>query len=284
MIEDACKYFRMFRQNDRFFSTEDRPLGEVVSDLATRVRVHQPPAVGAFHVACADESEGECIDAFQRGLVDPLLPSLKHACHAPFRLRNLGARYEPGAIGVAEHHYATPETADAFKVLVCKINGHVAATGTGPDVRFGQMQRYHARSVACGALHAMLDGVDLPALSELREAFATDGIDRIGALNDPQRVPPQYRSLALALASTGLQSRRLVEDIRKHTPHTPTIYLIASCVTLNRPEDDTEILAGITALSVRAPGPTEDYVGLGDDPAAYRYSFEDGRIRVSEDV
>ncbi len=29
---------------------------------------------GAFHVTCSDESERECIDAFQQGIVNALLP------------------------------------------------------------------------------------------------------------------------------------------------------------------------------------------------------------------
>ena len=31
-------------------------------------------AHGAFHMTCSDESERECIDAFQQGIVNALLP------------------------------------------------------------------------------------------------------------------------------------------------------------------------------------------------------------------
>jgi hypothetical protein len=240
------------------------------------------PVVGAMHITCADESEWECIEAFQRGFVDPLLPELKHAERAPFRLCNLGARYEEGAIAVAEHHYATPETRNAFKVLLVQVNAHVAVEGTGAEALFGQMQRYDAKSTACGALHALMAGADLPALRELRETFSTDGMDRLAALLDPHCVTPAHRGLFVALANARLQARRIEDAISRHEALSPTLYLVSSCVTLNRPEEDTELLCGLATMDRRSRDVPVQYVGLGDDPTAYRVSDRGSRLHVGE--
>jgi hypothetical protein len=233
-------------------------------------------------VTCADESEWECIDSFQRTFVDPLLPSLKFARKAPFRLSNLGARYEPGAVAVAEHHFATPESGQTFKVLLIKINAHVATEGAGSRAVYGRMRRYDTESAACGALHALLAGADRPYLSELRRTFAADGLDRLALLHDEQRVAPAYRSLFVALVSARLQTRRAAQDIENHTPASPTLYAIASCCTLNRPEEDSELLCGVHVADYRAAAPTAEYRGLGDDPTGYVVQYDAGRLRVTD--
>ena len=53
-----------------------------------------PAVVGALHVTCSDESERECIEAFQKAFVEPRLPSLKLWSKCAFRTSNLGGRYE----------------------------------------------------------------------------------------------------------------------------------------------------------------------------------------------
>lgn len=257
-------------------------LDEVTRGLRDYVQRMRPAAVGAMHIACADESEYECVDSFQRGFVNHLLPALKFACRAPFRLSNLGARYERGALPVAEHHYATPETRDAFKVLLIKVNSHVAVDGAGSEACFGRMQRYDTESTACGALHALMDGKSLPALEELRALFASGGRDRLGLLLDPDSVPKQHRSLFVALVNARLQSRRVEQEIKEHGAHSPTVYVVASCVTLNRAERDTELLCGVYTADLRDGGPEPTYVGLGDDPTRYRVADEYGVLRVTE--
>ena len=142
--------------------------------LRRYVRSLGAPVVGAMHITCADESEWECLSSFQRSFVNELLPELKFTQKAPFRLVNLGGRYEWGAIPVAEHHYATAEARCDFKVLLVKVNAHVAVEQAGPVFRFGKMRRYDSESVACGALHALMEGGDRPFLHDLREAFCLD--------------------------------------------------------------------------------------------------------------
>ncbi|MCK4342562.1 MAG: hypothetical protein KAY37_12660 [Phycisphaerae bacterium] len=260
----------------------EHDLDDVNRALRDYVRALDAPVVGAMHITCADESEYECIDSFQRRFVNDLLPDLKFARRAPFRLSNLGGRYEEGALAVAEHHYATPQTHDAFKVLLVKINAHVAIERTGAAARFGRMQRYDTESTACGALHALLDGKQLPALNELRETFESEGVDRLTQLLDPSLVHPQHRSLFVALVNARLQTRRAEQAIQDHTSHSPTLYLVASCVTLNRPEQDTELLCGLYTADQRGGEHTAAYIGLGDDPIRYEVHDDFGRLRVSD--
>lgn len=257
-------------------------LDESVQALRDHAQVLDAPVVGAMHITCADESEHECVEAFQRGFVDYLLPPLKFTERAAFRLSNLGARYEEGALAVAEHHYATPATRDAFKVLVIKVNAHVAADTRSGQTCWGRLQRYETASAACGALHALMDGADLPALRELAVTFRADGIDRLARLLDPAQVDPAHRSLCVALVSARLQTRRVLAAIERHQPHTPTVYLVASCVTLNRAERDTEVVCGIATVDRRTKDGPAEYVGLGDDPAAYKLGDDFGRLIVRD--
>ena len=120
----------------------ERSLHEIARTVRGHVQALHAPVVGAFLVTCSDECEAECAEAFQRNLVSDLLPSLKFAHKSAFRTATLGAYYEWGAVQVAEEHYATAESAQAFKVMVVKLNSHVSVE-LGPEgYRFGQMQRY----------------------------------------------------------------------------------------------------------------------------------------------
>lgn len=258
-------------------------LADVSRSLRHHVRLLHAPVVGALHVTCADESEWECTSAFQRHFVNDLLPNLKFAEKAPFRLSNLGGRYELGAIPVAEHHFTSTESQDEFKVLFVKINAHVAVDGLGEQAHFGRMQRYDAESTACGALHALMAGQDQPFLDDLRAAFASQQQDRLAALLDEGRVDPRYRSLFAALVNARLQAHRAEIEIENHQPAGPTLYLVASCVTLNRAEEDTEILCGLYTSDQRGAPAANEYRGLGDDPTKYEVRCDLNRLRICDD-
>lgn len=254
-----------------------------IPDALRRAAVTLKPAVvGALHITCADESEWECLDAFQRGFVDILLPELKFAEKAAFRLSNLGARHELGAVSVAEQHFATREAQEHFKVLAIKVNSHVAVAGHGAAARFGQMQRYDCESTACGALHALLAGAQAPFAQDLREAFCGDGFDRLACLQDELFVPPNLRSLFIAVVQARRQLARVEEDIRSHAQCGPTVYLGAACVTLNRPDQDTELLTGLLMIDRRAEPAARFYVGMSDDPRRYVMRAEGSRLHVDE--
>ena len=257
-------------------------LDEVCTALRYAAQGFRTPVVGAHLVLCSDEAEVESAEAFQRGFADPLLPALAPAKKGPFRTFNLGGRYEWHAARVAEHHFAAPDSRARGKCLLIKINAHVAAALTPDGVRYGSMERYRGESQACGALHALLAGVRAPYADDLREAFSSDGHDRLATLLDGSRVEPAYRYLFAAVVSALRQARRALEDVQAHDPATPTVYMIVPCVTLNRTGPDAEIVCGIHLLDSRARPAQAEYFGLGDDPAAYRVSYDGDRVVLAD--
>lgn len=261
----------------------EHPIDDIPTALERYVRELAPPVVGAYQITCSDESEKEERIAFYDGLVRRLLPELKYSRRSAFKTSTLGGRYEQGAIAITEDHFATPASMSAFKVLVVKLSSHVSVDSPGPEMppTYGRMDRYDRESVFCGALHALLDGVELPAIDELRRSFRSGGIDRVALLNDPELVAHRMRPLAAAITNTRLQTARVLADIEHHSPTSPTVYVVASCVTFNRLAADTELLCGLAIADTREPELKAVYTGLGDHPARYRF-HEDTRLQVTE--
>jgi hypothetical protein len=257
-------------------------LPQVVWQLRELVQEIRAPVVGGYQITCSDEAEWECARAFQRSFPDAFLPGLKPDCRAPFRSINLGSRYEPGAIPVAEEHFATPEARDTFKLLVVKINSHVGVRASGDGWEYGWMDRYARPSMCCGALGRLLQGDGFPALKELRETFQSGGKDRIGILRDARMVAPRYRALLAAVANARLQAERAKTEIEQYVPLSPTMYYVLPCVTFNRPGPDTELIVGQYLVNWTGATPTSHYEGLGDDPAAYRVHEELGRVYLED--
>ena len=257
-------------------------LDETVAALRQSVLHMTLPAVGAHLVTCSDESEIECADAFQRGFVEPLLPNLGPEKCAAFRTANLGSRYEWGSARIAEHHYATPDSRQFAKCVVIKINGHVSVLDTPQGRQYGPMARYETQSAACGALHALLGGAKGAFADDLRDALCGDGQDRIAILLNQNAVASKYRYLAAAIVSARRQAERALRDIEEYTAATPTVYVIAPCVTLNRPGPDGELLVGFYAADFRGATPNVEYAGLGDDPAKYRFDEGEAGLAVVE--
>lgn len=259
-------------------------LAEVSSALRDFASELGAVVIGAYHVHCSDEVECECADAFQRWFVANLLPTLKPGSRAPFRSVNLGARYEWGAIHIAEEHYATPATRNAFKLMATKINAHVAIRQTPAGAEYGRMDRYGSESTCCGALAATLGGkADLPAVRELRELFRSKGLDRLALLREEGVIPPEHRALLASVTNAALQAQRAVTDIRRQRPETPTIYLVLPCVTINRPDSDTELVVGEYAVDWTESEPQWKYRGLGDDPSKYRVEYKHDRLVLQDD-
>jgi hypothetical protein len=254
----------------------ERDLDDVARALRHAIGNLRAPVCGALQLTCSDESEAECVEALHRHVVRPLLPSLKFASQAAFRTANLGARYEWGSARLAEQHFATPASERAGKVMLIKINTHVSRDRSD---RYGQMQRYQVHSSYCGALYATLEGTPQPAARELEHILQAEGLDRLDILR--HHVGEDHRLLAAALASARLQARMAVLDLQEHQPATPTVYLVVPCVTLNRPDLDTELVVGVYLVD-RRRGRGDRYLGLGDDPRAYHIRHPGGRLHVGE--
>ncbi len=255
---------------------------EVCEELRAGAAAAGAALVGAHHVTCSDETERECIDVFYEGFVKPLLPTLKLSQQADFRTANLGSRYEWGSVRIAEHHFATRETAESFKLMLVKINAHASRDETDDGPYYGRLDRYQEVSDCCGALFALMAGKRLPAVDEIREVFTWEGRDRLGALTNGEVVPEPLRGLASAMVQARLQARAAMVDIRDHRPHTPTLYLVVPCVTINIPDLDGEMVCGLYTADYRTETPVLRYVGLGDNPAAYRIRHVEGRLVVTD--
>ncbi|MCP3980147.1 MAG: hypothetical protein GY716_12650 [bacterium] len=274
----------------------EKPLREVSQTIQFDTRSLGPAVTGAVQVTCADETERECVEAFQQGFVTYALPSLKSARKAPFRMANIGARYEWGGVHIAAEHFASAPPPDGAMLLVVKINGHVGCEEVPPGtpdsfggfddmrpLRLGSRSRYGTEAPACGALGALLAGKGGPFATDLGDAFRSEGVDRVALLNDPARVAPAVRALYAAIVSARLQARSAVLDLQDRALPRPTFSLVLPCVTLNREGSDTEILCGIYTVDGRGPVRNVEYYGLGDDPAAYEITARNRRLVVSDD-
>ncbi len=257
------------------------PIDTLPRTLLAAATQLKPPATGALHVTCADESEYECVNAFQNLFVQHVLPPLKFAHCAAFRLANLGGQYEWTAARLAEQHFATAKTRDAYKLLVIKINAHVGVSPTAKGrYRLGALKRYETDSPCCGALHSLLGGGSQPYTQPLGEVFGSEGLDRTAILMDPKQVDPPYRNLYAAIVSARLQARKAILDIQDYQPTSPTLYWVLPCVTINRMERDTEIACGYYLADGRSSPSRVEYYGLSDDPSAYKIRLDHGRFRV----
>ncbi len=259
----------------------EREISAVSGALREHVLSLSPAAVGAYQLYCSDEAEAENHAAFDCEFVDPLLPQLKRQQRSAFRTITLGGRYEVGALGIAEDHFALRVSSpSSFKVVVIKLNSHVAAGADGNNPpSYGQMARYQRDSLACGALYAMLDGANFPAANELAAAF---GNERLTALRELSVEEPTTVALRMAVASAVLQTRAIIADIATIQPKSPTLFLIASCVSLNKPGPDRELLVGFTEIDSRKSLEEIKHQGLGAEPHAYRFSFDGQIVQVNE--
>ena len=261
----------------------ERELDDVSRTLKYCVMRLHPPVVGALLVTCSDEAEQECADSFHKWFASDILPSAKLLNRAAFRTANLGARYEWGSIRVAEEHFAGAVPGHEFKVLVVKVNAHVAVGGSPDEPVYGARTRYDRESAQCGALRAVLDGRNAPFVRQLSESFASEGKDRIAQIRDESLVPPERQSLYAALVSARIQARHALLDIQDFTPTTPTFFYVLPCVSLNRPGPDGEIVVGVYEADCRNPDkPTIQYTGLGDDPSRYDTHHVMRRLRIEE--
>ncbi len=243
----------------------------------------RPAVVGAHHVTCSDETERECAETFHRWFAGRMLPELKPANRAAFRTANLGARYEWGAIRIAEEHFTQPSPPPGLKVVLLKLNSHAAVRDAPQGPEYGWLDRYGCESACCGTLASLLEGSELAAVRELARLFDLDGRDRVRVILDSNRVPVPQRALLAAVVNARLQARRAVADIEEHRPHGPTIFLVLPCVTLNRPGPDTELVVGQYGIDWTGKSPETKYRGLSEDPAQYRVSHQQRALVIADD-
>ena len=254
-------------------------MNRALRDFAGRQRT---AAVGALHVTCSDESEHEVAESFQHWFAEAVLPELKSLQRSPFRTANLGARYEWGSVRIAEDHYATLASRDGVKLMLVKLNSHVAVTTLNNQTVYGTMHRYERESACCGALNALLAGKRHPAMDELRETFCYDELDRLALLRDPEITDSNLRAFVAGVVNARLQARSAIVDIQDYVPETPTLFVVLPTVTLNRPQRDTEFVVGMYWSDTRKGLGEAEYIGLSDNPSRFQVSQHHGYLRIEE--
>jgi len=239
------------------------------------------PITGAVLVTCSDEAEAACARAFHDSFARYCVPALKFGQSEAFRLSTLGGQYEWGGIRTAERNYAAAGEHGERKLMVVKINAHTGVIMRSDGPSFGVFHSYRTEAPCCAALHGLLSGYQFPS-EHIAEAFDSEGLDRIAVLRDPERVDPRERGLRAALVSARLQARKAVLDIQDYDCGVSTTWIVLPCVSINRRERDTEIVCGIYSTPPGADSGQMEYVGLGDDPAAYELSEENRSLLVTE--
>ena len=155
-----------------------------------------------------------------------------------------------------------------------KVNSHVSLVRAEDGVHYGRMPRYDRECVYCGALTALLSGSDAGFARALRHTF---GDVRLAAL---RAAPADTRALSAAIVNARLLGERVLAAVRAHTPHTPTRYLIAAGVTLNRQEDDSELPVAFWLVDLDGK---ISAVGLSSDPRRYQIdASRAGQLAVTE--
>ena len=119
-------------------------------------------------------------------------------------------------------------------------------------------------------------------MENLAEVFVSEGPDRLAALTGGSRIDPQFLLLYTAMVSARLQARKVVLDVQDHKGW-KTEFLIIPCVTINRPERDTEIVCGFYHSTPGQPDREPDYYGLGDDPSLYEHQIKNSRLVITDD-
>lgn len=167
---------------------KEQDFDTISAALRRGIRRLDPGGVGAFHITCADESEHEATQAFERGVCRDHLPRLKYAQAVPFRTINAGARYDSGTLAICEDHFALGQEREGFKLVIVKIQGHCSRARDESGVTYGQRERYGHLSTYCGAIAAMLGGAELPLVKEMQAAIDADAPGALDRITDGDRV------------------------------------------------------------------------------------------------
>ena len=192
------------------------PAGRAKAGVASMLRLHL----------------AELLDQLQRGdrpielAVEPRVPDVVLREHHPeLSMLRIQQRVD---VAVAEDHFATGSSERPL-LMVVKINAHVAVReGSDCDgAQVGSMVRFGRPSIACGALHAALRGDrGLPFIADLEHCFAHGGRDRLRELRERYRDGDRHAPLTAAVCSALVQATLAVDDIRRHVPHGPTLFLV----------------------------------------------------------
>ena len=255
-------------------------MSDVSRALVRVISSARPTHVSTLHVTCSDGLERERSRDFIDMVARDITPAGDRGW-APLRTANLGGRYEWGSGAVSFSHFDGPD--DHLQVVQC--NAHVGVIRHADGPHFGFYERGPRHSNTCGALSLLLAGQSGPFLDELREAFSSEGKDRVQLLRD--HVAPEHRVLFAAVVNARLQARRALLDLARPLQAGgagPDRLLILAAVTFNQRGADHELCVGHYA-GARNPDGTlaAVWTGLGDDPTRYRFENALSGVQITQD-
>ncbi|MDE0895473.1 MAG: hypothetical protein OSB10_02700 [Planctomycetota bacterium] len=272
---------------ERLIGTEQR-LGAVGRAIVSVARKTHSKHVATLHVTCSDEREKECADDFVNTVVRELGDG-PYTRRAPMRTANLGARYEWGCAPLASNHFDAEGTANSL--LIIKISSHVGFVQNEGVREYGLLDREHLTTHSCGALCCLLDGATKPFTHELELLFGSEGLDRLGLLRDVNVIPAAERAVAAGVINARLQARKAMLDVGEHSwrypGKSPERILVVSCVTINRPGVDHELLAGFYGGVLDSSSPSGvkfTWTGLSDDPQELAVTHVAGALNLTCDT
>lgn len=255
-------------------------IGDVGRALVRVVAGARPDHVSSLHVTCSDGLEKDASRYFKDTVARDITPAGDRDW-APLRTANLGGRYEWGSGGVSFSHF----DGEGAHLQVVQVNAHVGVIREPAGPKFGFYERGPRHSMTCGALSLLLAGQAGPFLDELREAFASEGLDRINLINT--EIPAEHRALFAAVVQARLQARRAYLDLgraRGASERGPDKLLVVAMVSFNQRGADHEMCIGHYAGARNDDGSmTAVWTGLGDDPRKYVFTQDLAGVVISQD-
>jgi hypothetical protein len=237
---------------------------------------------GTVQVTCSDEFQGEIRASFDREVARALTAGSITGNRRTFLAANMGGRLEPGALVLADQHFATNANQYGSKLMLVEISSHVGVRAAGGARTWGQLERFGNLSDCCGALALLLAGpkataaVRHPWFDQLSAFFGAERLAALRADTSPTRM------LSAAIIHAVLQAESALADVLREPPAAPTHVLIASLVVVNQPGSDDVIPVGFHHIScANGAAHVEHGDSLRSTPGALSFSMSGGSMRVT---
>ncbi len=244
--------------------------------------MHPRGEVGTMLVTCSDEFLGEVRTAFARDVARPLTALQMIGSRGTFAVANLGGRFEPGALALADEHFSGGSRPDSARRLVVELVAHVGRLRQDHSSTHGLVDRFGKASPCCGALTLLLEAPEATA------AVRHPWFDQLSAFFGPARLsqlradPSPWRLVRAAIVHAVLQGESAMADLLRDPPDGPAHILLACVVAINQPGTDGALLASVQRMHFDGTHMhLEHAAALRSSPEALDISSQAGRLLVS---
>ncbi len=243
--------------------------------------LHERAECGTMLVTCSDEFMGEVRGAFARDVARPLTAQQMIGSRGTYAVANLGGRFEPGAIALADEHFARRPGSHAPQTLLIELATHVGRRRKGHESAYGEIDRFGRVSACCGALARLLEAP--PETAAVKHPW----FDQLSAFFGPARLEAlrgDHASMRLtkaAIVHAVLQAESAIADLMREPPLQPRDVLLVGIVAVNQPGVDGALPVAVHHL--RFDGEwlhMESGAALRSTPAALEVEERGGRLAV----